>query len=128
MDFKILVVDDEAVVRDVIQRVLSIEGYQIKTADCGKESLILLESFKPDLVLLDLHLDDMNGMEILSQIKGVNPEILIIIITAFPAIESAVQAMKEGAYDYIQKPFMVEDLILTIRKAFTILSEKRKKS
>lgn len=125
MNFKILVVDDEAVVRDVIHRVLIKEDYQVDVATSGREALKYLETNIPDLMLLDIRLDDMNGLEVLSEVKRRKLDIIIIMITAYPNVETAVQAMKNGAYDFIQKPFMIEELVLSIRKALETLNLKK---
>lgn len=124
MDHKILVVDDEAMVRSVIQRMLEKEDYQVKTVDSGKEAILEFQKYQPALVILDLHLDDMNGLAVMSELKQLSPETLIILITAYADVETAVKAMKEGAYDFIQKPFMVEELILIIRKAMETIQLK----
>jgi len=125
MDFKILIVDDEAVIRNVIQRVLNKEGYQVEVAETGRQALALVGKFMPDLMLLDVVLDDMNGVEVLSEINRRNLDIITIMITAHPNVETAVNAMKKGAYDYIQKPFMIEELVLCIRKALETLKLKK---
>lgn len=115
---KILVIDDNKNMQIILRNILTDEGYEIKTAGNGKEGLELVEDMQPDLVLLDIRLPQMNGMDVLKKIKEKYENMLVIMITAFGDIKTAVQAMKLGAYDYVTKPFVNEDLTLTIAKAF----------
>ena len=102
----------------ILRNILADEGYQVETAGNGKAGLELAQASQPDLVLLDIRLPQMNGMEVLQKIKEISPALPVIMITAFGDIKTAVQAMKLGAYDYVTKPFLNEDLTLTITKAF----------
>ncbi len=124
MEHKILVVDDELMVRNVIQRMLQREDYQVKSVDTGREAIREFQKYQPSLVILDLHLDDMDGLTVMSELKQISPDTLIILITAYADVETAVKAMREGAYDFIQKPFMVEELVLIIRKAMETIQLK----
>jgi DNA-binding NtrC family response regulator len=112
----ILVVDDEEVLQDVLGQLLRKEGYTTLSARTGEEGLLLLERMPVDLVLLDLMLPGMSGMEVLRQIRQRDPEQVIVIITAFSSIEGAIDAMREGAFHYIPKPFKNEEVLLTVRK------------
>ncbi len=114
---KILVVDDELVVCKSVQRILSPEGYEVETALSGQEALERLGQESFDLVITDLKMPGMDGMELLSKIKEKDPEMIIIMITGYSTVQTAVQAMKMGALDYIPKPFTPEELIVVVEKA-----------
>ena len=114
MRFKILVIDDEAILRDSLEVALRTSGYEVMTERTGEEGLERFRKENPDLVLLDHWLPGINGDEVLRRIKEENPEIPIIIMTAQGSIELAVNSMKMGAFDFLVKPFeldQVEDLI-----------------
>ena len=111
------VIDDEPVIHDVLSQLLTSEGYDIEISSSGEEALEKFEVRTFDLVLLDLLMPGMNGIEILKAAKKIDPQALIIIITAYASVESAIEAMKIGAFDYIQKPFKHEELLLTIARA-----------
>ena len=119
---RILVVDDEEQMRDLLAKVLERKGYQVSVCGDGTEALALLEREPADLVVTDVRMPGLNGMEALRAIKELNPEIVVLIMTAFGSIDQAVQAVKEGAYDYINKPFKIDEILLTIEKA---LEERR---
>lgn len=114
---KIVVIDDNKNMQIILKNILADEGYQIQAAASGRDGLNLVKSVQPDLVLLDIRLPNMNGMQVLKKIKEFDPEILVIMITAFGDIKTAVEAMKLGAYDYVTKPFVNEELIMNIEKA-----------
>jgi DNA-binding NtrC family response regulator len=119
---RILVVDDEEQMRELLAKVLERKGYQVSVCGDGTEALALLEREPADLVITDVRMPGLNGMEALRAIKELNPEIVVLIMTAFGSIDQAVQAVKEGAYDYINKPFKIDEILLTIEKA---LEERR---
>ncbi|MFA4947259.1 MAG: sigma-54 dependent transcriptional regulator [Candidatus Krumholzibacteriia bacterium] len=112
----ILLVDDEDTIRLFLEKTLREEGYEALTAATGTEALELTRSELPDLVLLDLKLPDMNGLDVLKQIKEEVPEVCVIMLTAFGDIETAVTAMKKGAFDFVSKPVNLEELLITIGK------------
>ncbi len=114
---KILIVDDNKNMQIILQNLLVDEGYEVISATKGKDGLKAITEQSPDLVLLDIHLPEMNGIEILQQITKLGKEILVIMITAYGDVETAVETMKLGAYDYITKPFVNEELKIVIRKA-----------
>lgn len=114
---KILVVDDEQSMREFLEIALKKEGYEISSASGGKEAMKLLEKEEFDLVISDLRMHKMDGLELLSQIKNMHPEVMVIMVTAFATAETAVKAMKQGAYDYIIKPFEMDELKLIIKNA-----------
>jgi DNA-binding NtrC family response regulator len=113
----ILIIDDEEVLQDVLTALLQNEGFETRSAGTGAEGLALLEREEIDLVLLDLMLPDTSGLEVLKRIRSEDPDQQVIVITAYSSIESAIDAMREGAFHYIPKPFKNEEVLLTVRKA-----------
>jgi DNA-binding NtrC family response regulator len=114
---RILIVDDEEVLRDVLDAVLRREGFDIVLAASGEEALHLLEGEDVDLVILDIMLPGISGIDTLRSIRISNPNLPVIIITAFSSIDGAIEAMKHGAFHYIPKPFKNEEVVLTVNKA-----------
>lgn len=112
----ILLVDDEDTIRLFLEKTLRDEGYEALTASTGAEAIEITRSELPDLVLLDLKLPDMSGLEVLRQIKEEVPEVCVIMLTAFGDIETAVTAMKKDAFDFVSKPVNLEQLLITIGK------------
>jgi two-component system response regulator PilR (NtrC family) len=112
----ILIVDDEEVLQDVLTSLVREEGHEAIVARTGEEALTLLEREEVDLVLLDLMLPGLSGMEVLRQAREHDPDLVVVVITAFSSIEGAIDAMKQGAFHYIPKPFKNEEVRLTIRK------------
>lgn len=122
---RILVVEDDDSLRRVTQVQLEQAGYETATASGGAEALALLERSLPDLVITDLKMPGMSGMDLLRRIKADYPEIVVIVVTAFGTIESAVEAMKLGAYDYITKPLHADALRLVVARALEHLRLRR---
>jgi two-component system response regulator AtoC len=116
---RVLVVDDEPVVRNGIQRALENRRMATKLASRGQEALDLLEHQSFDLVLLDIRLPDMDGVEVLRQIRLRSPETAVIMITGYPTIDSAVHCIKLGAIDYLVKPFRLDDLDAALKKSLS---------
>jgi two-component system response regulator HydG len=114
---KILVVDDEASHRKMIEAVLSDEGYEIKQADDGQAAIDAVENEFFDLILLDIRMRKVGGIEALNRIKEISPGIPIIIMTAYASVDTAVDALKAGAYDYLTKPLDIEELKILVQKA-----------
>ncbi|HKH48263.1 MAG TPA: sigma-54 dependent transcriptional regulator, partial [Thermoanaerobaculia bacterium] len=112
----ILVVDDEEVLQDILSVLVRKEGHTPLTATTGEEGLAIVDREEVDLVLLDLMLPGMHGMEVLREIRRRDPDLVVVVITAFSSIESAIEAMREGAFHYIPKPFKNEEVLLTVRK------------
>ncbi|MCK5618504.1 MAG: sigma-54-dependent Fis family transcriptional regulator, partial [Candidatus Krumholzibacteria bacterium] len=112
----ILLVDDQDTIRFFLEKTLTQEGYESVTAKTGGEAIEAARRIMPDLVLLDLKLPDMDGLEVLQKIKEIFPEICVVMITAFGDIETAVKAMKAGAYDFVSKPINLDQLLMVIRK------------
>lgn len=111
------IIDDEPVIHDVLSQLLTSEGFDVELSSSGEEGLQKHPGRAFDLVLLDLLMPGMDGLEVLRALKKIDPMAVIIIITAYASVESAIEAMKIGAYDYIQKPFKHEELLLTIKRA-----------
>ncbi len=114
--FNILIVDDEEAMRESLSAWLMREGYRIKTAGSGRQALDCLEKYPCELVLVDMRMPGMDGLELLEEIKTAHPGTMVVMITAYGSIESAIKAMKQGASDYLLKPFDPEQLILLIEK------------
>jgi len=112
----ILVIDDEEVLQDVLTSLIRREGHHTVSARTGEEGLTLLQREEVDLVLLDLMLPGMSGQEVLRQIRKEDPEQVVVVITAYSSIEGAIEAMREGAFHYIPKPFKNEEVLVTINK------------
>jgi len=112
----ILIIDDEPVLQDVLATVLRREGYQVVQAGTAAEGLRLAEEHEVDMVLLDLMLPDRPGLEVLTELKRRDPETVVVVITAYSSVETAIAAMREGAFHYIPKPFKNQEVVLTVRK------------
>ncbi len=122
----ILVVDDERNIRTLCARVLAHDQLEVHGAGTGKEGLEMADEVDPDVVLLDLRLPDMDGMDVLRTLKGRSPHVAVIIITGYGQIQSAVEAMKSGASDYLEKPFEhLEKLKLAVSRALEEVRAKR---
>lgn len=113
---RILIVEDDPEMCRLLSDVLAEEGHKVETASNGEEAFTSLSN-DTDLVITDLKLKEMQGLELMHQVKQVQPEVSVIIITAFGTIESAIEAMKMGAYDYIPKPFKMDALAIVVQKA-----------
>ena len=114
---KILVIDDDRSVRDMLSIVLKREGYQIQEAENGLSALKKLKAESFDLVVSDIKMPDINGIELLKKVKALTPDTTVIMMTAYTSAVDAVEAMKLGAEDYISKPFNLEELKIVIRKS-----------
>jgi two-component system, NtrC family, response regulator PilR len=114
---RILVVDDEKSMRDFLTIMLKKEGYGIVAAESGRDALAAVQGEIFDLVITDVKMPEVDGIEVLKAVKEISPETVVLVITAFATTETAVEAMKLGAYDYIIKPFKVDEIKLIIQKA-----------
>jgi two-component system response regulator PilR (NtrC family) len=114
---KILVVDDEKSMREILEIFLKSENYDVSTADNGEKAIEAIKNDIFDLVITDMKMPKVGGLEVLKHIKQISPDTVVVIITAFGTTESAVEAMKLGAYDYIQKPFQMDDIRLVVKNA-----------
>jgi DNA-binding NtrC family response regulator len=114
---RVLVVEDEDVIRELLEQTLREEGFVVRTAESGEAGLKRLEAELFDVVLLDLNLPGMHGLNVLSAAPATQTDAQFIVMTAFGSVDTAVEAMKLGAFDYINKPFRIEELLLTLRRA-----------
>jgi DNA-binding NtrC family response regulator len=125
----ILIVDDDGVMQETLSGVLRKRGYEIFSVGSGNEALSMIKKNVIDLILLDMRLPDIDGLEVLKKIKEFDTEILVIMMTAFSDVQTAVLAMKSGAYDYINKPFELDELKLLIEKGLetkSLINEVRR--
>jgi len=128
MPWSILVVEDEEAQRRILADFLTAQGYQVQTAANGKEGLAKFQQGLFDFVLADYKMPGMDGLGLLREVRGVNPEARVVLITAFATVESAVAAMKEGALDYLTKPVNLEELLIILQRAaqgITLVRENR---
>jgi two-component system, NtrC family, response regulator PilR len=124
---KILVVDDELGMREILEFMLSREGYQVTCAENGRKALGLVEQNRYDMLLCDIRLGDISGLEVLRACKQHCPGTVVIMISAYSSTETAVEAMNSGAYDYVPKPFDKDELIETIAKALKLRTIEQEK-
>jgi len=117
-EFKVLVAEDDAMVSEVIAKFLSEEGYSVVSANDGLEAIRLLRLEEIKLVLTDLRMPGADGMEVLRTAVQIDPKIPVVLITAYGTLDVALEAMKEGAYYYIVKPFVMQQLLLVARNAY----------
>ncbi len=113
----ILIVEDDQTIRVTVGNFLARQGFDVEVADCGAKGLAMLAERNFSLILLDLQLPDMNGLEVLARVRETDEPPLVVIMTAYPEVRTAVAALRAGAYDYINKPFDLEDLQELIRRA-----------
>jgi len=127
---KILVVDDEEAVRNLLQRILEGAGYQVTTAANGKEALYKVSLGETQVVLLDIKMPEMSGIEVLAKLTADSPDHCVIMVTAVTDMDTAIKALKMGAYDYITKPFdqdeVKQKLQQAIEKWHRRIAEKRR--
>jgi two-component system response regulator PilR (NtrC family) len=114
---RVMIVDDEEVLRDVLEVVLRREGFEVVLAESGEQALNMLDHEEVDLIILDVMLPGISGIDTLRAIRISNPTLPVVVITAFSSIDGAIEAMKFGAFHYIPKPFKNEEVILTVNKA-----------
>jgi DNA-binding NtrC family response regulator len=113
----ILVVDDDDLIRGFLTDFFVGLGYEVETADCGRDGLLKFEPQRYDLVISDLMMPDISGIEVLKGIMAQDPKTLFFLITGYPTVETAIEAIKGGAYDYVVKPFNLEDLKIKVERA-----------
>ena len=117
---RVLIVEDEEVMRELLTKILARQNYRLVQASSGEEALRLFQDDPFDLVLTDLKLAGINGLELLTHVRALDPEAMVIMMTAYASVETAVEAMRRGAYDYITKPFDFEELSLLVRRALEV--------
>ncbi len=113
---KILCVDDEPVILDSFRKILVLDGYSVDTVEKGREAIGLIQSHHYDFVFTDLKMPEMDGVEVTKNVKHLRPDIDVVIITGFATVETAVECMKYGAMDYIQKPFTDDEILAFVKK------------
>jgi two-component system response regulator PilR (NtrC family) len=123
----IMVVDDELSMREVLEMMLTKEGYQVTCAENGRNAIGLLEKNQYDLMLCDIKLGDISGLDVLQASKKCNPDTVVILISAYASTETAVEAMNAGAYDYVPKPFDKDELMQTVAKALDLKTLEQEK-
>src|SRR2546425_573835 len=114
---RILVIDDEAAIRDSLRMTLEYEGYEFLAAATGQEGLALAERDAPDLVLLDVKMPGMDGIEVLERLRNMNESLPVVVVSGHGTISTAVEATKKGAFDFIEKPFASERVLVSLRNA-----------
>jgi DNA-binding response OmpR family regulator len=127
MKAKILVVDDEENVRQSLEHILRLEGYETTSASYGDQALDELARENYDLMLLDLRLPGMDGIEVMRRAVQVNPQTKIILLTGHGSLESAIEALRRGAHDYILKPAITRDLLSSVSRALTLKIEQQQR-
>lgn len=127
-DFRILVVDDDEIALDVVSSLLSKEGYPVLKAKDGLEAISILRKEDIGLVITDLRMPGADGIEVLRQAMRIDPEMSVVILTAYGTLDSALEAMEEGAFDYLTKPFKVQEILIIAARAFkrALLLEERR--
>jgi two-component system response regulator AtoC len=114
---RVLVVDDEENIRLVLRTLLKKNGYDVEVADSGEAALALVDSFGPDVILTDVRMPRMSGLDLLATLKAKNALATVIVMSAYGSLDLALEAMKAGAYDYVAKPFKPDEVVLALRKA-----------
>ena len=125
---KVLIIDDQRAILESLSMFFAEKGYDITTAEYGKEGLEKVRSEMPDIVILDIRLPDLSGIDVLKDIKAINEHTYVIMITAFHDMETTIEAMKNGAYDYIHKPINIKELDFSVQKVSEALGLKNKLS
>ena len=115
---RILVGDDERSMQDFLEILLARDGHEVVTVGSAPQAIAAVEGDEFDLVISDIRMPEMSGLELLGRIEELSPETPVVMITAHGSTETAVEAMKQGAYDYVVKPFNVDELKLILQKAF----------
>ena len=116
MSMKILIVDDEKTIRDSLQLVLNEEGYQTDTSSDGMDALEKIKSESIDVVITDIKMPNLDGMELLNQAGKISPDTFFIVMTAYASVKTAIEAIREGAYDYLIKPIEFDDLLVRLKR------------
>lgn len=117
---KILVVEDEELMRSILRQLLEAEGLEVFTADSAESALEIFPAEEIDATLTDIKMPGMDGLDLLSKIKAVDDEAIVIVMTAYSSVDSAIAALRRGVFDYITKPFVNEDLLKTVRNAIRV--------
>src|SRR6266446_5642902 len=115
----VLVVEDEELMRSILRKLLEDAGYAVFTADSAETALEVFSANEIGVTLTDIKMSGRNGLELLDQIKSMDDESIVIVMTAYSSVDTAIAALRKGAYDYVTKPFVNEDLLQTIKNAVT---------
>ena len=118
---RLLIVDDEVSIGDALQQVFEYEGHQVRVARDGPEALAMVEEALPDVTFLDVKMPGMDGLEALDQIRSHDPQALVVMISGHGTIDTAVEATRKGAYDFLEKPLDTDRLLVTLRNALAHL-------
>src|SRR5919108_1530152 len=113
----ILVVDDEEIMREILETILTREGYEVRVEASGAEGLELARALPFDAAIVDIMMPGLDGIATLEELKRIDEDLAVIIITAFASVESAISAMKSGAFDYVTKPFKNDEVLVVVRNA-----------
>src|SRR3989339_1193492 len=114
---KIIIIDDEAGMRQVITKILVPQGHEVFAAEEGIQALEICRKESPDLALMDIRLPDMDGGEILAGLKRIKPQLPVVILSGFGDVDAAADLVKQGGFEYISKPFKIDDFLALVRKA-----------
>ena len=125
---KVLIIDDNDTLREGAEAVISRQGHEVFVAEGGEAGLRFLRAQPLDLVLTDLRMDGMDGLQVLKVVHDTDPDIAVVIMTAYGTIENAVTAIKRGAYDYVQKPFSPDALRLKVEQALGWRADQRRRA
>ena len=117
MSKSILIVEDEETLRDSVTRIFIKEGYSVDGAESAEQGLVLLDTHHYDVIISDIILPGMDGIEMLTRVREMNPDQIVIIITAYASLDTSVKALRAGAYDYIMKPIIHEEIKQIVRIA-----------
>lgn len=117
-EFKILIAEDDSLVREAVRQLLAREGYCVGTAPDGLEAIKILTMDEVDLVVTDVRMPGAGGMDVLRHARRVAPDTAVIIMTAYGTLETALEAMRQGAFDYLTKPFQIEQMTFAVEKAY----------
>ena len=117
---KLLIVDDERSIREALAQVFEYEAHEVRAASDGSEALAVAESFRPDVVFLDVKMPGMDGLEVLGRLREQDPASLVVMISGHGTIETAVEATRKGAYDFLEKPLDTDRLLVTLRRALEL--------
>src|SRR6058998_4123341 len=113
----ILVVDDEEIMREILETLLRREGYDVRVASSGAEGLEMARALPFDAAIVDIMMPGMDGIATLDELRRIDEDLAVIIITAYASVESAISAMKAGAFDYVTKPFKNDEVLVVVRNA-----------
>jgi DNA-binding response OmpR family regulator len=125
---KLLVVDDEPAVRDSLREILEQEGHEVVTAGSGEEALVVLSEQPIDLILLDLKMEGIDGLQVMEEAREIAPYTVIILLTAYGTLESAVAALRQGANDYLLKPCSVGEILASVEKGLGVRREAQRRN